>query len=807
MGQGAGGGVRTVSQWDDLIQSAGQKYNVDPRLIASVVQVESSGNPNAYNSEFGATGLTQIIPDTARRLGVDPKTPEGAIEGAAKLLDENLRRYGNAEQAILAYHGGTDQSKWGPKTQDYLRKITKQYGAPEVATTAPAVPDEFVSRFGPRPSAQSVAAAPAEDAASAFMARFGPKPEPQSVNSVSTPEQPPQVAATPKKGIIDTAKGLVEDLGAQGISNANAVGRGIMDVLDAPSEWLAAGAEKSGLTGLLSDAGVNMPTYDQQVQQNAQSRAAYNAANPDSGIQGMASRVGGNLIGTLAPIAGLEAGLVKGGQALSNAIGNPQALAAAGSFLRGQGGLASRVTYNAGQGALGGALLSGGQPDTTLGESASLGALLGGAVPIAAGAVRGGVNAARALVDPFTESGQARVAQSILQRNAAGGPITPDLTTYVPGSTPTLAQATANPMLAAMERQSINKSPVEFGAIKDQNNQARAQYFDTIRGTPQTLEAATVKREADAIPLLKAAMNGAGPADAAPVVKLIDDILASPSGQRDSVTGALNRVKDKLDGKSGLQTDPNQLYGIRKSINDQLETVSGRDNSAAQQASRELNEVKDALDAVITKAAPGFSNYIAKYAELSKPINAQRYLQGIDLTDTTGSSMLLGKVKSQIERIEKQRSSPGSNNAKSISDEQLEGLRNIQKDLLRESNSVMKGKSAGSNTAQNLAMDNLMQSSLPGVLGRLPLAPEGIGGALGWALGGPAGAGIGAAGGNVLRQGMAAQSPLIESRLIDLLTDPTTRLARSNGGANNSLLQKLLAPTGSAVSTQRGGNN
>lgn len=860
MGQGAGGGVRAVSQWDDLIQSAGQKYNVDPRLIASVVHVESGGNPNAYNSEFGATGLTQIIPDTAKRLGVDPKTPAGAIEGAAKLLDENLRRYGNAEQAILAYHGGTDQSNWGPKTQDYLRKITKQYGAPEVATTAPAVPDEFVSRFGPRPSTQSSASVPADDASSAFMARFGPKPEQQAVAQVAAPVQPVADVAAPQKGILDTARGLVEDLGAQGISNANAVGRGIMDVLDAPSEWAAAGAEKSGLTGLMGKVGINMPTYDQQVQQNAQSRASYDAANPDAGIQGMASRVGGNIMGTLAPIAGVEAGLVKGGEALSSALGNPQILASAGKFLRGQGGLASRMTYNAAQGGAAGALLSGGQPEGSTGDSAMLGAALGAAVPVAGAAARYIGDTGKALAAPFTASGRQSIASGTIRneatkdglnlgqisvrpstpltgdpavdaaaaaadrvaasdavaRAAAGGRIAANFNEIIPGSKPTLAQATGNAGVAALERAAMSRAPNEFAERQLANYSARNAYMTEIKGTPETLSAAVASREAEALPFLRSALANARPANANPVIDEIDTILKGRAGQRDEVVKALEKVKGKLDlgnGK-GVQNDVEQLYGVRQSINDQLATVSGRDNSASQLASKELIQVRQKLDDVIQSSAPGFKEFLGKYAELSKPVDAQRYLQSLDLTDQTSQRITLNKVKSAINKIEKQRAAPGANEAKSISDDQLGMLKNLQNDLQREAHSS-RGMAIGSNTFQNFATNQLIESMLPGKLGAIaPVTPGGIGGALGYALGGNVGAGIGAIGGQqvagIAGRAMNAQGPEIEARLIDYLLNPKgVEVLVPRRASQSSGLEELLrrsVPASSGVAAPPGGN-
>ena len=794
-----------MSQWDSLIQAAGQKYNVDPQLIASIVQTESSGNPNAYNSEYGATGLGQQIPATAKALGIDPKDPAQSIEGVAKLLDENLSRYGNAEQAVLAYHGGTDQAAWGPKTQDYLRKVSTNYGVPQVAKQSAAPDSDFEEAFGPRPGAQ--ASAPDD-----FEQAFGPRPQAtQQAAQQHAPalEQPVAVQPAPASGLGDMALQGLQKLGETGVNNVNALGRGISDVFDAPSEWLAAGAEKSGLTGLLGKAGINMPTAEQQTQINAQSRADYDARNPDGGIQQAASRMGGNLMGVMAPIAGVEAAAVQGGRALGSALGNPQALAPAGNFLRGQGGnLASRMTYGAQQGAAGGALLSGGQPDTTLGESVGLGAALGGAVPVAGAGLRYGKGALQSLVDPFTQAGQGRAAQNILQRIAGDSPAVADAAAYVPGSTPTLAQATRNPALAAMERAAESRAPLQFGAIKEQNNAARNAYLDTIRGNQQTLDSAIATRDQQALPLLDAALTGAKAADAKPVVDTIESILATRSRQRPAVADALAKVRQSIEpdgtGKP-LLSDVDQLYGVRQSINDQLTTVAGRDNSASQLASRELIQVRDALDDSIEAAAPGFRNYLKQYSDLSKPVDAQRFLQGLDLTDQTSQRITLSKVKSQLNRIEKMQSQPGANAAKSITDSQMDALRNLHQDLQREANSNL-GRSAGSNTFQNLAMDNLTNSMLPGPLGRVPFAPEGIGGALGFALGGPPGAAIGGVAGRGVRGALNSQSPAIEARLIDLLTDPTTTLNSAGNGPKNLLLQRLGIGGANAVSTQSGNN-
>jgi len=827
-----------MSQWDSLIQSAGQKYNVDPQLIAALVQTESSGNPNAYNAEYGATGLGQQIPATAKALGIDPKDPAQSIEGVAKLLNENLNRYGSPEQAVLAYHGGTDQANWGPKTQDYLRKVSANYGAPPVAAkdnqVDKAASDAFSARFGFVPGEDSPTTKATDPDYSAFKERFGFVPgesppgaqpdtvigqqQPQGGQVMSAANAPQQQApATPGLDLPGMAWQGLQKLGEVGIGNANAISRGISDTFDAPSEWLAAGAEKSGLTGLLGKAGINMPTAEQQAAINAQSRADYEGRTT-GGLQQGASRMAGNLAGVIAPTLGAEAALVKGGQALSGALGNPQLLTRAGEFLRGQGGLASRMTYNAGQGAVGGALLSGGQPDASLGDAMTMGAALGGVVPIAGSILKYGANTGKALVAPFTESGRAGIAQRAIQgeaakdplnqaqnvlgsaaragasdpavqaaerigaddavnRAAAAGRIDANFNEIIPGSQPTLAQATGNAGLAALERAAMSRAPNAFAERQLSNYAARNAYMTEIKGTPETLTAAVAKREEEALPFLRSALENARPANANPVMAEIDSILQGRAGQRDEVVKALGRVKDKLDlGEgNGLQSSVEQLYGIRQSINDQLATVAGRDNSASQLASKELIQVRDKLDDSIQAAAPGFKEFLKTYSQLSRPVDAQRYLQGLDLTDQTSQRITLNKVKSAVNRIEKLRGGNGANEAKSISDEQLAMLKNLQTDLQREAHSS-RGMALGSNTFQNFATNQLIDSMMPGMGAIAPVTPGLAGGLLGHALAGPMGAGIGAVGAQqaagVLGRAMNAQGPEIEARLIDYLLNP-----------------------------------
>jgi hypothetical protein len=123
-----------MAAYDDIIESAARTSNIDPNLIRAVIQTESSGNPKAVSSK-GAVGLGQLMPATAKSLGVsDPTDPKQAIPAIASLLNENLNRYGNVQDALRAYHGGTDQKNWGPLTQAYPQKVLSNIGKGQPAT-------------------------------------------------------------------------------------------------------------------------------------------------------------------------------------------------------------------------------------------------------------------------------------------------------------------------------------------------------------------------------------------------------------------------------------------------------------------------------------------------------------------------------------------------------------------------------------------------------------------------------------------------------------------------------------------------
>ena len=116
------------------VQRAATIYRIDPTIINAVIQQESGGITTAV-SPAGAIGLMQLMPQTARELGVqNPFDPVQNIDGGAKLLGSLLDRYGGRlDLALAAYNAGPAAvDRYGgippyPETQAYVRDIMAAY--------------------------------------------------------------------------------------------------------------------------------------------------------------------------------------------------------------------------------------------------------------------------------------------------------------------------------------------------------------------------------------------------------------------------------------------------------------------------------------------------------------------------------------------------------------------------------------------------------------------------------------------------------------------------------------------------------
>lgn len=90
-----------------IARQMARRHGVPEDLFLRLVQRESGWNPRAVSSK-GATGLAQLMPETARHLGVDINDPHQNLEGGARYLGQMYRRFGNWRLALAAYNAGPE---------------------------------------------------------------------------------------------------------------------------------------------------------------------------------------------------------------------------------------------------------------------------------------------------------------------------------------------------------------------------------------------------------------------------------------------------------------------------------------------------------------------------------------------------------------------------------------------------------------------------------------------------------------------------------------------------------------------------
>ncbi|RNL62654.1 lytic transglycosylase [Nocardioides marmoriginsengisoli] len=121
--------VSARTPYADLFTAASEKYGVPAALLSAVAKQESGYDPKAV-SPAGAQGLMQLMPGTARGLGVtDSFDPAQAVDGAARMLRDLTNRFGRTDLALAAYNAGPgavlkyDGIPPYPETRNYVRNV------------------------------------------------------------------------------------------------------------------------------------------------------------------------------------------------------------------------------------------------------------------------------------------------------------------------------------------------------------------------------------------------------------------------------------------------------------------------------------------------------------------------------------------------------------------------------------------------------------------------------------------------------------------------------------------------------------
>jgi cell wall-associated NlpC family hydrolase len=163
----------TNTQYDTLIQQAARDQGVDPALLKGLVQAESGFNPASVSS-VGAQGLTQLMPDTAKGLGVTNSfDPLQNLEGGARFLAGALKRFGGNEQlALAAYNAGpgaveryggippyAETQAYVPRVLGYANEYRAQGFGQSPATTPASTTTPGVAAAVAAPSGMTLTAA------------------------------------------------------------------------------------------------------------------------------------------------------------------------------------------------------------------------------------------------------------------------------------------------------------------------------------------------------------------------------------------------------------------------------------------------------------------------------------------------------------------------------------------------------------------------------------------------------------------------------------------------------------------------
>ena len=135
--------LATRAHYQELIDRYSAQHSVDPKLVRSVIEVESAFRPMA-RSHKGAMGLMQLMPQTAAELAVsDPYDPEQNVRGGVTYLKAQLERFdGRVELALAAYNAGpTAVERYDGippyrETRDYVEKVLSLYEGRRVALPA-----------------------------------------------------------------------------------------------------------------------------------------------------------------------------------------------------------------------------------------------------------------------------------------------------------------------------------------------------------------------------------------------------------------------------------------------------------------------------------------------------------------------------------------------------------------------------------------------------------------------------------------------------------------------------------------------
>ena len=291
-------------------------------------------------------------------------------------------------------------------------------------------------------------------------------------------------------------------------------------------------------------------------------------------------------------------------------------------------------------GALGGAGAAGLGREEGAGALGQLGlGVLGGMVaPGAAGTTAQALTrATTSSVRPFTEAGRQVITGQVL-RELASDPeaamrAAQQYRPSVPGYRPTTAQATRDVGLIAAETPIRGmETGGRFLAQTSEANQARMTILDRLAKDETALSQAIAKREQVTAPLRERAFaqSTVDPdtfqsAIALNVDNTVKEILRSPAGKRGTVDKTMRWAQEQVKRAN----TPAELYEVRKDLRDAAQGLLDKEGAAFSLAKKQLEQVIRSVDDVIEAGAPGYKDYLSKYAASSRGIESLEAAQAV----------------------------------------------------------------------------------------------------------------------------------------------------------------------------------
>ncbi len=350
------------------------------------------------------------------------------------------------------------------------------------------------------------------------------------------------------------------------------------------------------------------------------------------------------------------------------------------------------------------------------GTSAQLAAgLLGGAmIPGGGTAAQAVGRAAPEVVRPFTQAGREVITGNVLRQLATDAERAAEAaatyTPRVPGYTPTTAQATRDIGLISAEGPIRSMDTGQFGIQTAQANRARMAILDRLAKDKDALEKAIAKRDEVTAPLREEAFAKANVTPetfqsgvSLTVNKTIEDILASDVGARSTVENTMRWAQQQVQ----RGTTPQRLYEVRKDLRDASQGRLDKEGAAYSLAKGQLEQVIRSIDDALEAAAPGYKDYLQKYAASSRGIErleaAQQFKSKV-LTTTPDPSSMGDYLISQPSFV---RAIRDAEKDTKLSKTQLAVLRRLGEDL----DSGVLGRAVkvpGSDTFKNLSTANII---------------------------------------------------------------------------------------------------